>query len=48
MEKCDKCGIEAELQTHDVINVDTKYVVAIIELCSKCAKYIEKEGRVTI
>jgi len=47
MKPCDMCNKETELQTFNVINVDTKYVVAIIELCPKCTKKMEKEGRIT-
>ena len=47
MEKCDKCGKEAELQTHNVVNVDTEFIVAIIELCPECVEKMDKEGRIT-
>ena len=47
MEECDKCNKQAELQTHNVINVDTNYIIAIIELCPKCVDEMEKEGRIT-
>ena len=47
MENCDKCNKEAELKTFNVSNVDRKYIVAIIELCSICVDEMEKEGRIT-
>ena len=46
-EECDKCEQKRELQPFNVVNVDTNYVVAIIELCKECTDSMEKEGRIT-
>jgi len=44
---CDCCLETHELKTYNVVNVETNFVVAIVELCSTCGDKMEQEGRMT-